>query len=615
MSIQGLVRSALGAILAGALGGALVGWAESVLVTTTSAGAEEYWLFLFGIVAYGALGAAFGLGVGVAWQLLRRGRASELESAQIAAAVAVFLPAFAVGRYHVSQRIFREGLVLLSPVGLLTHVLLVVAALLTALLGVLLVRTAYRVAGMAGPVAAFALSLIIGFLIGVTTRAGGESYDNRPKPAARVADKPNVIVVVADTLRADDAMASPKMVGEKSGIGRLVRDGVTFEQAYAQASWTRPSIASILTSQYPSAHGAVHKMDFLPDRVLTLAEALRAEGYFTTAFTTNINVAPVFNFQQGFDEFSYLEPSFYFWATDSSTKLAIYKGLRVARERFFSQRIYYEHYYQDAAVLDREVESWLASKPPEPFFLFVHYMDPHDPYFEMPYNGKGVARVMTPSPPPDQAKPLHDLYREGVHYMDGYLHTMLGRLEAAGLYDRSIIAFTADHGEEFQEHGGWWHGTSLYAEQLHVPLIIKRAKEPAGGTTRADVARTIDISSSMMAAAGLPVPASFMGIDLFTDRVAEPLLAEEDLEGNQLVSIQSDGWKLISANPGNPRGLATTELFNLREDPAEKNNLAATEKHRVSDMFAQLESLRARIAEHGARAVAKVTTDVADPGT
>lgn len=615
MRTKELVQSTLGAILGGAVGGAIVGLAEAVLVTTTSAASEEYWLFLFGIVAYGALGAAIGVGVGVAWQLLRRGRASELSVAQVAAAVAVFLPAFAVGRYHVSQRIFREGLVLLSPVGLLTHVLLVVAAALVALLSVLLVRTAYRLAGTFGPVAALAISAFLAFLIGVTTQSDGKSYENRPTPPVRLAGKPNIIVVVADTLRVDAALASPKVVGEKSGIGRLIGDGVTFEHTYSQASWTRPSIASILTSLYPSGHGAVDKTDFLSDRVLTLAEALQAEGYFTTGITTNINVAPVFNFQQGFDEFSYLEPSFYFWATDSCTRLAIYKGLRVGRERFLAQRMYYEHYYQDAAVVNQELEAWLASKPPEPFFLFIHYMDPHDPYFEIPYDGKGVARVMMPNPPPEQTEALRDLYLQGVHYLDEYLGTLFGSLEAAGLYDRSIIAFTADHGEEFQEHGGWWHGTSLYTEQVHVPLIIKRAAEPAPGTTRADDVRSIDISASVMAAAGLPIPPAFMGIDLFTGRVTEPILAEEDLEGNQLTSIQSDGWKLIIANPGNPRGLPTTELFNARQDRGELNNLAASEKTRVSDLFAQLESLKARIAEHGSRTVGKANANAADPRT
>ena len=182
------------------------------------------------------------------------------------------------------------------------------------------------------------------------------------------------------------------------GLRQLARDGVVFEHTYSQASWTRPSIATILTAEYPSVHGTEHKMDFLSDRVDTIAEVLKAQGYWTAAFTTNINVAPIFNFQQGFDEFRYLEPSFYFGATDSATKLAIYKGLRVAREKVSRARCGCENYYQDAGRRRQHVEAWLGEQPPEPFFLFVHYMDPHDPYFEIPYNGHGVARVIDPRP-------------------------------------------------------------------------------------------------------------------------------------------------------------------------------------------------------------------------
>ena len=152
-------------------------------------------------------------------------------------------------------------------------------------------------------------------------------------------------------------------------------------------------------------HGAVsvrarHRAQdgFSARDAFTLAEALKARGYWTAAFTTNINVAPIFNFQQGFDEFHYLEPSFYFGASDSATKLAIYKGLRAAREKV-SSKMWVQNFYQDAAVVDEHVQAWLGCKPPEPFFLFIHYMDPHDPYFEMPYNGHGVARVSTPDPP------------------------------------------------------------------------------------------------------------------------------------------------------------------------------------------------------------------------
>jgi arylsulfatase A-like enzyme len=343
-------------------------------------------------------------------------------------------------------------------------------------------------------------------------------------------------------------------------------------------------VATILTGQYPSSHGTVHKMDFLADRVQTAAEALRDQGYWTAAFTTNINVAPIFNLNQGFAEFEYIAPSFYFGASDSATKLAIYKGLRTARERFFADRVYYEHFYQDALVVNEHVGEWLASKPPEPFFLFVHYMDPHDPYFEMPYNGHGVARVMNPSPPLDRAEELHSLYLQGVRYHDDGLRALVEQLKQAGVYDSSAIAVTADHGEEFAEHGDWWHGTSLYEEQIHVPLVIVRPGRTEAGGRRSDPVRSIDIAPTLFGVAGLSPARAFQGVDLFAGKVGEALVAEEDLEGNSIVSVRSGQWKLLEANRDNPRGLQPVELYDLDKDPGEKNNLAAAEAARVEEL-------------------------------
>ncbi len=608
-----LVHTSINALVAGALGGALVGLAESALVSATSGAADEYWLFAFGVATYGLFGAFLGLGAGLAWQLLRWGRASERAVLQAAVAAGVAIPALAVARYHVAQRIFKEELVTASTAGIITHLLLVAGAAVVAIAAALIVRTLYRFLGALGPLVALVTAAVVAGLIGAL---GGAPPKAANRPVAAADDrKANIILIVADTLRADAVDKVKDRPEAKSGFGMLAEDGIVFERAYSQSSWTRPSIATILTSQYPSAHGTVHKMDFLPDAAVTMAESLRQEGYWTAAFTTNINVAPVFNFQQGFDEFRYLEPSFYFWATDSATKLASYKVLRVLHERFFSDRMYFEHYYQDAAVVDRNVEAWLGAKPPQPFFLFVHYMDPHDPYFEMPYNGRGVARVTTPDPAPERAGELHDLYLQGVRYLDAYLHELFERLQSTGLYDRTLIALTADHGEEFHEHGGWWHGTSLYQEQVHVPLLIKQPGQAAKGTRRTDTARSIDIGATLMAGVGLDVPPSFMGIDLFSERVSEPLLAEEDLEGNRLTSIRAGEWKLITANAGNPRGLAPIELYNLTDDPGETRNVASTQSDRVTDLLAQLESLRTRIAEHGRGVVGTAESDAADPRT
>lgn len=591
----------LTALLAGCLGGALVGLAESTLIVSTSGASEEHWLFLFGLAAYGLLGACIGSGWGILTAIIGWGRRRPAVVAPVAAGLATFLPALAVGRYHVAQRVFREGLTFASASGIIAHALLVLGALCLAAASGLLIRRIHRSAGAAGLGVVAAALLALGAGIGSVTQHA-EAAVARPLGSGGDAGRPNVILIVVDTLRADAVEPySGAAEGSTPAFAALASDGVTFERAYAQASWTRPSIASILTAQYPFEHGAVHKMDFLAEGAVTLAEALRAQGYWTAGFVTNINVAPVFNFQQGFDEYVYLEPDFYFGATDSATKLAIYKGLRVVRERFFGGRMYFHHYYQDAEVLNRAALDWLEQQPPRPFFLLMHYMDPHDPFFEIPYNGRGVARVMTPSPAPEAAGELHDLYLQDVRYLDHHLGVFLQRLRSLGLYENSIIALVADHGEEFFEHGGWWHGTTLYEEALHVPMVIKRPGEPQAGQRRGLPVRTIDLAPTIMTAAELERPASFSGNDLFGEEAVEPIIAEEDLEGNRLASIRMGKWKLITANPGNPRGLARLELYDLQSDPREQRNLAEVERDQVQRLLTRLEEMRMPAGMRGSR--------------
>ncbi len=583
-----LVVAALVGAFGGLLGGALLGFGESILVTWASAAADEYWLFLFSVIAYGVFAAAFGIGAALIWQLIRRGRAGDFEVAQIGAGLG-FLPiALFVTRYHVNKRIFKEQLDFASGSGLLAHVLILLGVGLAALVIVGLVRVLYRRMGRLGPALGFGIAAGLSVLIGLTVGGGGEGAPQRAASGAKTL--PNVVLIIADTLRWD-VVKERASQSPQGGFARLRGDGVAFDRAQSQASWTRPSVASILTSQYPSTHGTVHKMDFMSDRVLTLAETLQDAGYWTAGVTTNINVAPIFNLSQGFGEFAYLEPSFYFGATDSAAKLVIYKTLRTLRERFFADRVYYEHFYQDGAVVNEHVEKWLSEKPPEPFFLFLHYMDPHDPYFEVPYNGHGVARVMNPSPAPERVEELRSLYLQGVRYLDEELGKTLDQLNGANFYDDSVVVFTSDHGEEFFEHEGWWHGTSLYQEQLHVPMVVKLPSQAQAGGERLDPMRSIDIGPTILGVAGVSVPASFQGVDVFDGKVEEPLVAEEDLEGNRLFSIRDGNWKLIIANQGNPRGLAPVELYDLGVDPGEQKNLAASNRQKVSELETKLRAM------------------------
>jgi arylsulfatase A-like enzyme len=597
---KSIVRDVVTGGLGGAWGGAVVGLAEATVITVSSAPGEEYWLFPYAIVSYGVLGMVTGLGCTLVGAVLvpQRVRRATLG---LGASAAFFLIGFAVARYHVIQRVFGEELVTASAMGLAVHagIFVCVGALAFALLycGGWLQRCR---SGLA--LAAMALVACVGVSCGAAVLASPHApqlVGGRP-PTATPPTAPNIILVILDTLRADGLGSYGAAATASPALDAFAREAVRFENTYSQSSWTRPSIATILTSLYPSQHGAIHKMDALPDQVTTIAEALRANGYWTAGFVSNINVAPVFNFQQGFDEYTYLEPYFYFWATDSATQLAIYKGLRLARERFWRDRIYFYNYYQDAEVVTAAVAQWVEHNPPLPFFLFIHFMDPHDPYFEIPYNGRGVARVSNPDPPASRKDELHALYAKDVAYLDQHLGGFFAQLKSAGLYENTIIAVTADHGEEFQEHGGWWHGTSLYQEVVHVPLIVKRAHEERPGQVETDSARTLDIAPTLMAAAGLKIPHEFVGRDLFGPAApeSEPLFAEEELEGNVLASLRVGPWKVITANTDNPRGLQPVELYNLDQDAHERHNLTPTEKARTEQMLELLAQERARVNNH-----------------
>jgi arylsulfatase len=343
----------------------------------------------------------------------------------------------------------------------------------------------------------------------------------------------------------------------------------------------------------------MHKTDLLPGSVETLAEVLKAGGYRTAGFVTNINVAPSFHFEQGFETYRYLAPEFFFRATDSGSKLSLYSGMRLIRERFLSRAKHVENYYQDAATVGDNALPWLDKHASEPFFALVHYMDPHDPYFHIPYNGEAVARVDTPNPEPSRAEELRKLYGSNIEYMDGFIGRMIAQLETARAYDDTVIALTSDHGEEFQEHGGWWHGTTLYDEAVHVPLIVKLPKSARAGARSEALAGLVDVMPTLLAAAGLSCSQACQGRDLFGALPAPAaVFAEEDHEGNVLRSIRTDAWKLILANDGNPRGLAAVELYDVRNDPGEKINLAAKNGERVDALTRDLDLLQQAARAH-----------------
>ncbi len=567
----------LGAAL---VAGALVGLGEglSVFFGDPAVGSTGP---LYGVVFYAALLGLAGPGLGlVGWiasRLRDPGRISPRWT-WVMSLIATLVPvAVVVVRFRIVRDVFHEKLALTSGAGIGVHLgLVALAAVLAGGLWFALRPSERTPLGRAsapvltGALLAAALVIAAPFL-----GLGGEAQLPKGSGAGGDATRAPVILIMVDTLRADRLTPYGYAKDTSPHLAAFAKDAVVFEKAFAQASWTRPSTATLLTSLPPSAHATMYKPDRLPESVESVGEVFTAAKYTTGGRVTNYNIAPYFNFAQGFDDYRYLEPDYYWWADEGSSKLSLYNLARVVRERVAPSKDRPAFYYQDAQVTTDAALTWIDAHKEEPFFLFLTYMDPHDPYFARPLNGEAWSRAATLDPDPKLAGRLSDLYDGEITYWDEHFGRLVAELKKRGLYDRAVIAVTSDHGEEFQEHGGWWHGTTLYEEQIHVPLLVKRPGNADGGKRVKALAQLMDVAPTLAAQAGVAPAASWRGRDLLGDS-PEPaaIFAEEDHQGNVLRALRGQEWKIIEANAGNPRGLAPVELYRIDQDPGEQRNVA-----------------------------------------
>ncbi|MGB3976919.1 MAG: flippase-like domain-containing protein [bacterium] len=599
-------RAFLSRLSSGAAGGAyagvLLGLLESIW-TGFSKGFGPSMLF-YGMVMYGLIGVCAGIGFGVFMGAIA------VAFGRIKGSVKTYALAFSgwlslniliLGRFLLNRDLYKEqGVPKIALLGLL------LVAGLVFLIGVFREQSSKRLADPYSkrPFLWTALLLLVGLVFwGVSAAASASTTKTEPAggiPQA-LADKPNIILIVCDALRADHLGCYGAFDADSPVMDKLADNGIRFHNAFSQASWTKPSVATIFSAMYPSAHKAFLKPDILPDDVETLAEVLQQAGYYTVGYPNNINVTEGFNFHQGFSEYHYLSPDYFFLADEFSSKLTYYSILRKVREGFLVKAKYPQHYYQEAAVVNRAVQEYLDRRGKnDRFFIFMHYMETHDPFFKHPFNGVGYARVTMPDPDPVLAEEMRSTYAGEVTYMDQRMGELFEYLKKEGLWDNTIVLVTADHGEEFYDHGGWWHGLTLYQEQIHIPFIFKL---DAGNsrhitpTTRFDNARHVDVAPTLLGLARIPAPTSMQaGRDLFgygedTQRDIT-VFAEEDHEGNILKAFIDGPWKILNANPGNPRGLPEKELYRLDTDPRERDNRAAHEPVLYSDMQNALQAAR-----------------------
>ncbi|MSR47350.1 MAG: hypothetical protein EXS13_09845 [Planctomycetes bacterium] len=419
----------------------------------------------------------------------------------------------------------------------------------------------------------------------------------RIEPRAEAPAGMNVLVIASDTLRADRLSAFGYDRPTSPNVERLASGGILFMQARSQAPWTLPSFSSILTSQYPSQHGAGRgghdEWTPLEPGVATLADALARAGYETVGITANHLISPEYGLDQGFE--SYAVPGEVAW-----------------------QRLGMESVELDAPLVTQFVEQHQTT----PFFLFWHIMDPHLPYTTeaalrkeftaADYDGRfgGINREVPfqvldprpgrrwfthegpPKPPPltvaDQQF-VSDYYDAEVAEIDRAIGSVIDALQRTGQWERTIVALVADHGEGLGDHGHYHHGYTLFDDQVHIPLLV-RVPGRSEGTTRDEPVQSIDLAPTLLAAVGLPQPESFAGCDLLATggRGERPVFLEYPSYDSSAEKGLLQGRFKYLHDPW----FHTEALYDVIADPGEKHDVKAAHPDVVSRSREQLDAFR-----------------------
>jgi arylsulfatase A-like enzyme len=387
-------------------------------------------------------------------------------------------------------------------------------------------------------------------------------------------DRPlNVVLIGVDTLRPDHLGCYGYDRHTSPNIDRLAEEGILYRNAVSQCPWTLPSFATVLTSLYPSQHGAGWPLNSMRTGFPTLASILAENGYATGAVINVSVLSRGFGVDRGFE--------------------------------------YYDvAYAEETRTADKVTEdalSWIDLNRERPFFIFVHYFDPHlsytppapyDTLFDPGYVGRvgggfgsddfrRLQPVLFGEQDPEAEADwnhIRALYDGEIAFTDDAIGNLLRGLEGRGLREKTLIVFLSDHGEEFFEHRGFGHGHTLYNEVIRVPLIISLPSALPGGRDVGRQVRLVDVMPTILDVLNLDVDSHLEGVSVLPflkgKRTLEPAegnlfppeiaYSEGNIRGPDKKGITAYPWKLIYDVPNDAQ-----VLFDLENDPRETASLSA----------------------------------------
>jgi arylsulfatase A-like enzyme len=574
------------------------------------------------LLLYCAIGALYGAAIGAVFLLVALARSgTALAGPGYASSIAlwVYLVVVAVRVVH--------GPTLLGPAfGPPTLGFHASAAVLAATIGYVVAKRHAQFGTLSAPVrrmlgfvAAAVIASGAGGMLSIRDMLDLDSLVERETaaivvPSARIAESPlgtSLLLLTIDTLRADRVGAYGYQKARTPVLDRLAREGILFERATAQSSWTRPSFGTLFTSRYPSDHRAAWRLlknapgdrHSLYNRPLrsdlpTVAEVLDAGGYLTVGINTNVQTSRPFGFEHGFDHFIDVSRAFSV-LTGSLACRAPGLGLSKLCGRWSAVSPDYPYLTGDRVLQIFQRVADRLEVAQQPFFLWLHFMDPHVPY--RAHDGSGasmgyddIERLLAGNDGAATAtRVTNEMYDAAVAFADRCVGDVLARIDGSESLGPAAVLVTSDHGEELLErwravperpqalqyyYRGYGHGHTMYDELLRVPLILRLPDRRYAGVRVASPVGHIDVAPTLLALAGIessnpryvPEGTDLVSIVRSGGDANRAMRSEAALYGSEVKALTAGGKKIIERFADGER-----ERYDVASDPAERDNVGS----------------------------------------